>query len=288
MTSRFNYQSAVSRNIGWVTEAEQALLATKKIAIAGLGGVGGEHLITLTRLGLTQFHISDFDEFDVHNFNRQIGATMDSIDQPKLDTLEQMTLSINPEAQIKTFPFGVNQDNVDAFLEGVDVYVDSLDFFAMEARELVFRKCADKGIPVITTGPIGFGVAMLCFMPGSMDFDEYFGFSKCHSKQEKLLKFMVGLTPALLQRDYLVDPSRADFAAEKGPSVIMGVKLCAGVNATNVLKILLNRGDIICAPHGLHFDAYKNKLVKTWCPFGNDGLLQRIKYQIAKRVLLSN
>ena len=99
---------------------------------------------------------------------------------------------------------------------------------------------------------------------------------------------MVGLTPALLQRDYLVDPSRADFAAEKGPSVIMGVKLCAGVNATNVLKILLNRGDIICAPHGLHFDAYKNKLVKTWCPFGNDGLLQRIKYQIAKRVLLSN
>ena len=39
------------------------------------------------------------------------------------------------------------------------------------------------------------------------DFDEYFGFSKCHSKQ-KILKFMVGLTPALLQRDYLVDPSR--------------------------------------------------------------------------------
>ena len=58
MTSTFNYQSAFSRNLGWVTEGEQELLATKRIAIAGLGGVGGSHLLTLSRLGITQFNIS--------------------------------------------------------------------------------------------------------------------------------------------------------------------------------------------------------------------------------------
>ncbi len=61
MNSSFDYNLAFSRNIGWVTESEQALLCTKKIAIAGLGGVGGSHLITLSRLGVGKFNISDLD-----------------------------------------------------------------------------------------------------------------------------------------------------------------------------------------------------------------------------------
>src|ERR1035437_5901671 len=47
----FDYDKAFSRNIGWVTEQKQALLRNKRIAIAGMGGVGGSHLLTLGRLG---------------------------------------------------------------------------------------------------------------------------------------------------------------------------------------------------------------------------------------------
>ena len=47
----FNYDKAFSRNIGWVTEEEQQALRGKKVAIAGAGGVGGVHLLTLARLG---------------------------------------------------------------------------------------------------------------------------------------------------------------------------------------------------------------------------------------------
>ena len=53
----FHYQTAFSRNIGWVTETEQALLRGKRVAIAGMGGVGGAHLLTLARLGIGAFHI---------------------------------------------------------------------------------------------------------------------------------------------------------------------------------------------------------------------------------------
>ena len=70
-TSPFNYDKAFSRNIGWVTQDEQARLRSARIAIAGLGGVGGAHLLTLARLGIARFVISDFDEFDLHNMNRQ-------------------------------------------------------------------------------------------------------------------------------------------------------------------------------------------------------------------------
>ena len=47
----FSYDEAFSRNIGWVTEAEQQALRGKRVAIAGLGGVGGVHFLTLARLG---------------------------------------------------------------------------------------------------------------------------------------------------------------------------------------------------------------------------------------------
>ncbi|MFT4937526.1 MAG: molybdopterin/thiamine biosynthesis adenylyltransferase [Paraglaciecola sp.] len=281
----FDYNDAFSRNIGWVTEAEQQELRSKRIAIAGAGGVGGEHLVTMARLGVGNFNISDFDNFEVHNFNRQAGAFMSTINRPKCEVMEEVAKNINPQLDIVTFEQGINESNVDDFLHGVDLYIDSLDFFALDARKLVFNKCADKGIPIVTAAPIGMGVAFLCFMPGQMNSEEYFCLEG-HNRQEQLIRFLVGLSPAMLQRPYLVVPEKADFKAEIGPSLPMAVKLCAGVAGSYALKILLKRGQVLCAPHGLHFDIYRNKFKKTYLPFGNKGLLQRLKMKIARKVLL--
>ena len=115
INTNYDYFQAVSRNVGWVTLAEQQLLSQKKVAIAGMGGVGGAHLITLVRLGITRFHLADFDEFGVENFNRQAGAKMSSVGQPKLATLIQMARDINPDIDIVPFEQGVTLDNIDAF-----------------------------------------------------------------------------------------------------------------------------------------------------------------------------
>ena len=69
---QFDYAIAFSRNIGWLTEAEQQTLRGKRVAIAGMGGVGGFHLLTLARLGIEKFTIADLDTFELANFN-QIG-----------------------------------------------------------------------------------------------------------------------------------------------------------------------------------------------------------------------
>ncbi len=280
----YNYDAAVSRNIGWVTQDEQQVLRNKRIAIAGLGGVGGAHLITLARLGISNFHISDFDTFEVHNFNRQDGAFMSTIDREKLEVMKERTLDINPEANVKSFPEGINEDNIDAFLESVDLYVDSLDFFALEARKLVFRKCEEKGIPAITAAPLGLGCAFLAFLPGSMSFEQYFRLEGL-SEKDQLIKFLVGLAPTMWQRHYLVDDSTADFDAKKGPSMPMSVDLCAGIIGTNSLKILLNRGKVVRAPNGLHFDAYLNKYAVTRRWGGNKNPLQLLSFMIAKKIL---
>jgi molybdopterin/thiamine biosynthesis adenylyltransferase len=278
----FDYQQAFSRNIGWVTSEEQTILQRKKIAIAGLGGVGGSHLLTLTRLGIGAFHIADFDKFELPNFNRQAGATVSHLGKPKTDVLAEMAQDINPGLNIQKFSDGVTADNLSEFFTGVDLYVDALDFFAFEAREMVFAYCAEHGIPAITAAPLGMGTALLNFLPGKMTFEQYFQLEG-KSETDKILHFLLGLSPAMLQRGYLVDKTAVDFLNHKGPSTPMACELCAGVAAAQVLKVLLRRGKVLSAPWGMQFDAYTNKLIKTWRPSGNSHPIQRMGIALARQ-----
>lgn len=278
----FDYDRAFERNIGWVTLAEQAQLRRKRVAIAGLGGVGGVHLLTLVRLGVTRFHIADFDRFGLGNFNRQTGAAMSTLDRPKADVLAAMARDINPDVELHTFDQGVTGQNVDAFLADVDLYVDGLDFFAFDAREMMFAACAAQRIPATTVAPLGMGAALLNFLPGGMSFEDYFGW-RGQTEREKALRFLVGLAPRVLHAAYLADASRVNLSERRGPSTIMACQLCAGVAATEALKILLGRGRVRAAPHGVHFDAYRNKLVHTWRPGGHRNPLQRLLMAIVRR-----
>ena len=284
MTNPFDYDQAFSRNVGWVTRAEQAALKGKRIAIAGMGGVGGVHLLTLARLGIGAFNIADFDVFDIVNFNRQAGAAMSTLGQPKADVMTRMARDINPQLDIRVFERGVDPDNLDAFLDGVDLFVDGLDFFAFGARQATFAACARKRIPAITAAPLGMGTAVLNFLPGGMSFEDYFQWGDL-PEEDKALRFLLGLAPAGLHFRYLVDPSAVDLAARKGPSTIMACQLCAGVAATEALKILLARPNLMSAPHGLHFDAYRHRLARTWRPGGNANPLQKLLISVARRRL---
>lgn len=278
----FNYEKAFSRNIGWVTEEEQKVLKEKRIAIAGLGGVGGSHLVTLVRLGIENFNLSDFDEYECENTNRQIGANVKTYNLKKLDTMVECAKSINPNVKINLFPNGINLDNSENFLENVDCYVDSLDFFVMKERINLFKICNEKNIPSITAAPIGMGTAYLSFLPNKMTFEEYFRMKNC-SEEEQYLRFFIGLAPSGIQSKYLVDSSKLDLKNKKGPSTMMGCQLASGVAGVEVLKILLNRGKIIHAPFGLHFDSYLNKLKKTWRPYGNNNVIQKIMIKKLKK-----
>ena len=281
----FDYQQAFSRNIGWVTEAEQQRLRGKRIAIAGLGGVGGIHLLTLARLGIGKFTISDYDRFDIANFNRQAGATVASLGRPKSDVLAEMVLDINPEIELRVFPAGVRADTVDVFLADVDVYVDGLDFFAFSARRQTFAACERRGIPVVTAAPLGMGTALLVFGPGGMSFEDYFGFAGC-DEMEMAIRFLVGLSPAMLQRGYVADMSRINLAEHRGPSSIAACQLCAGIAAVETFKLLLGRGGVKLAPWASQFDAYRLRYTRTWRPWGHRNPLQRLMRTLVRRQLL--
>lgn len=284
MDNIFNYGEAFARNIGWVTREEQQILRKKRIAIAGLGGVGGVHLITLARLGIGAFNISDLDIFELANFNRQAGAMTSTIGASKAETMARMAKDINPELDIRIYPDGITRENVDSFLKDVDLYIDGMDFFAFDARESLFSACHRMKIPAITAGPLGMSVALLNFLPGKMSFEEYFCWEG-QPEEEKAVRFLLGLSPARLHFPYLVDPTSVNFSERRGPSTSIACQLCAGLASAEALKILLGRGVVLAAPWGMQFDAYRNKFKRTWRPGGNRNLLQVVALAIARRRL---
>ncbi|KZK90344.1 Sulfur carrier protein ThiS adenylyltransferase [Pseudovibrio sp. Ad46] len=272
----FSYDAAFSRNIGWVTPEEQQTLRGKRVAIAGMGGVGGIHAVTLARLGIGAFSVADFDHFDIVNFNRQIGATVSTLQEPKVSVMAEQVRNINPEVDLRAFPDGVTDENIDAFLEGVDMFVDGFDFFVLGMRRKVFAKCRELGIPAVTAAPLGMGTAYLCFTPDGMSFEDYFQFEG-EDELHQYFKFLLGLAPSALHRHSLVDTSQLNLKEERGPSTAAGCQLAAGVVGAQAIKLLLGRGPLKPAPWYHHFDAYEGKFVTKRLPSGNGNFFQKLR-----------
>ncbi len=279
MHTPFDHDEAFSRNLGWLGAWEQQLLRDKTVAIAGMGGVGGAHLLTLARLGIGGFHIADFDRFELANFNRQVGSAMSTVGRPKVEVMESMARDIDPDLRIRTFAEGIDATNVDAFLRGVDLYVDGLDTFALDARELVFERCAALGIPAATAAPIGMSVAYLVFMPGQMTFEQYFGW-RGRSREEKLARLLTGLAPGALHMPALAEPQWLDLVAGRAPSTPMACQLCAGVVGTEAVKILLGRGKVRAAPCYQQFDAFTGRWRRGRLHAGHRNPLQTVKRKL--------
>lgn len=270
------WADAFSRDIGLLSRAEQVTLAGARVAVAGLGGVGGVHLVTLARAGVGKFNIADFDVYEPANMNRQFGATVPALGRPKLDVMEEEALAINPFLEIRKFPTGVTAENVDAFLDGVDVVMDGVDFFCFEARRMVFNRARAKGIPVVTAGPLGYSAALIVFSPDGMSFDEYFDVHDGTPSREALISFAVGLAPRSTHGSYM-DFSRVSFNRRRGPSLDVACQLCSAVAVTEAIRLILKKEGLAAAPVYCQFDPFLRRFVTGRLRWGNRGPVQRLK-----------
>ncbi len=280
----FDYERAFSSNLGLFTPEEQSVLGRSTVAIPGMGGVGGAHLLTLTRLGVGNFTIADGDIFELHNLNRQAGATAQTLGKSKVEVMAEMARAINPEVSIRVFPEEIRETNLDAFLTGCNVVVDGLDFFRIDIRRLLFRRARELNLFVITCGPLGFGVATLIFSPQGPSFDEFMAIDDRMPTLEQLARFAVGLAPAGLHLPYM-SPSHVRFREGRGPSSIVGVNSCAAVAAAEVFNLLLKRHQPWCVPRYAQFDPFQRSYRKGTLWGGNRHPLQRLKLWYVKRRL---
>ncbi len=105
-----------------------AVLATKKVIIFGVGGVGSWCAESLIRNGIRQLTIVDSDRICITNCNRQLMATTKTIGQVKVEALKKRLLEINPNADIKALQIIYNNDTAKSFnLEQYDYAIDAID-----------------------------------------------------------------------------------------------------------------------------------------------------------------
>ena len=230
-----NYWEMMTRQLPLVSREEQEKFKNAKIAVIGCGGIGGEAIEMLARMGVGELVLVDEDSFDLTNLNRQTLATFDDLDKDKSETASSKVSAINPYVKVTSYSEHVDQNNVDKILEGCNVVVDALDNIA--TRVIVSRKASEKRIPYIH-GAIHGTMGQVCvFLSNTKSYEEMFGLPSLgmeltHEVIESLKSVASGVPPAI------------------GPTP----NLVGCLEAMEAFKIITGIGKVTVAPKILTFD----------------------------------
>ena len=125
-------------------------LKKARIAIFGLGGVGGHVCEALARSGVSNFDLIDNDTVSLTNINRQIIATLNTVGKNKVDVMEERILSINPDAIINKYKCFYLPETSNQFdFSKYDYVVDAID--TVTAKIDLVVKCNELNIPIISS-----------------------------------------------------------------------------------------------------------------------------------------
>lgn len=130
------------------------LLHNKRVAIFGVGGVGGYVCEALARSGIGQFDLFDDDEVCLTNINRQIIATIPNVGKSKVDVMAERIRHINPKAIVNKHKVFYLPENKDQFpFEDYDYIVDAVD--TVTAKLTIIEEAVKTHTPIISSMGMG-------------------------------------------------------------------------------------------------------------------------------------
>lgn len=125
-------------------------LKNSRVAIFGVGGVGGFAAEAIARSGVGSIDLFDKDEVSVSNLNRQIIAFAPTVGKPKAEVMKERILSINPEAKVTAHNVFYLPENADDYdLSVYDYIVDAVD--TVTAKLEIIVRAEKAGVPVISS-----------------------------------------------------------------------------------------------------------------------------------------
>ena len=125
-------------------------LSSCRVAVFGIGGVGGYAVEALVRSGIGALDLIDNDKVAVSNLNRQIIATTKTIGRFKVDVAKERILDINPDCRVQTFNVFFLPENADEFDFGsYDYVIDAID--TVTGKLAIIEKAKKENIPVISS-----------------------------------------------------------------------------------------------------------------------------------------
>lgn len=125
-------------------------LAKCRVAVFGIGGVGGHAAEALVRSGVGALDIVDGDEVAVSNINRQIIALHSTVGMPKTEAAAERFLDINPNLKLRCFQLRLSEETVSRFdFSEYDYVVDAVD--DVRAKMLLAMECKESQTPLISS-----------------------------------------------------------------------------------------------------------------------------------------
>ena len=214
------YWERVSRNIGPITYQEQETIRTSRVAVLGVGGLGGPLAENLVRAGCQNLIICDFDVFDESNLNRQ-NCTIEDIGKRKIDVMENFLRKIDPEVNIKKY-FKISEGNINSVLKGVKVVALTLDDPATSI--FIARECRKRMIPMIESWGVPF-LFTWWFTPNSVDYENCYGLDTYHYNYSELANMKkevnFAVYQALLPKVFRMPGVREKYDREPGAFEMM-------------------------------------------------------------------
>jgi molybdopterin/thiamine biosynthesis adenylyltransferase len=204
------------RNVDILSAPEQLKLAGSRVAIVGAGGLGGQVVLLLSRVGVGTLVVVDCDVFDETNLNRQALCVEETLGEPKARAAAEAVAAINPGIRVIAHQLRLTADVIDGVLSGCDVVVDGLD---NAPDRLLLQDAAGRlGIPMVHGALAGFEGRVMTVFPGDAGVKQLYGEAASGA-----------------------DPDR--------PEAVLGVPavtaaLIGTFQAMEVLKILLKRGSL--------------------------------------------
>lgn len=142
-------QSQFSRTELLLGSTAMERLQKARVAVFGIGGVGGYAVEALARGGIGTLDLFDHDTVSLTNLNRQIIATHDTIGMKKVDAAKQRIHSINPHAVVNAYPVFYTPETADQFDFSVyDYIIDAID--TVTGKLCIIQNAAAAAVPVIS------------------------------------------------------------------------------------------------------------------------------------------
>ncbi|MBO7718891.1 MAG: HesA/MoeB/ThiF family protein [Methanosphaera sp.] len=229
------YWEIASRQMSIVDKQQQEKFKNAKITVIGCGGIGGQCIEMLARMGVGHLTVVDQDAFDLSNLNRQALATLTDLGLDKSSVAKEKVRLINPYVKVTAYNEHVNKDNIAKIIGNCDVVIDALD--NVMTRVIVSRYARENNIAFIHGAIHATSGQVSVFLPESKSYEEMFNLPSVGKELneevlESLKKVTTGVPP-------VIGPT---------PNII------GCLEAFEAYKLITGIGDVCVSPNILTFD----------------------------------
>ena len=189
--------SRYQKNYSSISLSEQIKLLRSKVAVIGCGGLGGNILELLARLGVGEIIVIDGDKFNESNLNRQILCTEENLKKSKVKEAAVRVRKINSSVKVKTYTLFINSKNIQEIIQGADLAIDALD--NISTRFVLEKACQELEIPLVHGAVDGFNGQVSTIFPQDQGLELIYGSLKKLNRQKRISRLSVpAVTPALI------------------------------------------------------------------------------------------